>query len=210
MKESDHRRGSINCPFSPYRIVRGILWCLVVVLMVGTAQPYPCQARSGSARMANIIVTNSADDLLLYFTVKDAFPEKIKSTIESGVPATFSFFTKLYRIRRFWPDKLIADQVVTHTLKYDNLRKEFLIDRSWDDATQPLSTRSFEEAKRLMVDIDNLVVAPLQILDKGKRYQVRVKAKLSQLTLPFYLHYVLFFVSLWDFETDWYTVDFIY
>ena len=160
--------------------------------------------------MANIIVTNSADDLLLYFTVKDAFPEKIKSTIESGVPATFSFFTKLYRIRRFWPDKLIADQVVTHTLKYDNLRKEFLIDRSWDDATQPLSTRSFEEAKRLMVDIDNLVVAPLQILDKGKRYQVRVKAKLSQLTLPFYLHYVLFFVSLWDFETDWYTVDFIY
>jgi hypothetical protein len=28
--------------------------------------------------------------------------------------------------------------------------------------------------------------------------------------LPFYLHYVLFFLSFWDFETDWYTVDFIY
>jgi len=36
------------------------------------------------------------------------------------------------------------------------------------------------------------------------------KAELNKLTLPFHLHYVLFFVSLWDFETDWYTIDFVY
>jgi len=28
--------------------------------------------------------------------------------------------------------------------------------------------------------------------------------------LPFYLDYVLFFLSLWDFETDWYSVVFKY
>jgi len=39
---------------------------------------------------------------------------------------------------------------------------------------------------------------------------LRVKAELEKVRLPLYLHYVLFFVSLWDFETDWYTVDFIY
>jgi hypothetical protein len=35
-------------------------------------------------------------------------------------------------------------------------------------------------------------------------------AQLDKIRLPFYLHYVLFFVSLWDFETDWYAVDFRY
>lgn len=187
-----------------------LIRCVVAVLVAGLAMPSLSWSDGGSARLTNIIVTNSSDNLLLYLTVKDAFPEKIQSTIESGVPATFSFFVKLYSVRRFWPDKLITDQIVTHSIKYDNLRKEYLVDRSWDDTTQPLSTRSFEEAKKLMADIDNLAVAPLQILDKEKRYQIRVKAKLSKLTLPFYLHYVLFFVSLWDFETDWYAVDFIY
>jgi hypothetical protein len=33
---------------------------------------------------------------------------------------------------------------------------------------------------------------------------------MSKTTLPWKMHYVLFFVSLWDFETDWYTIDFIF
>jgi hypothetical protein len=61
-----------------------------------------------------------------------------------------------------------------------------------------------------MAEIDSLKVIDLNQLQKGTRYQIRTKAQLSKLTLPFYLHYVLFFVSLWDFETDWYTIDFIY
>jgi hypothetical protein len=47
-------------------------------------------------------------------------------------------------------------------------------------------------------------------LEKGQQYQLRTKAEVGKQTLPFYLHYVLFFVSLGDIETDWYTIDFIY
>jgi len=61
-----------------------------------------------------------------------------------------------------------------------------------------------------MTEIDGLKVVPLSNLEKDKRYQLRAKAELSKRTLPFYLHYVLFFVSLWDFETDWYAIDFTY
>jgi hypothetical protein len=61
-----------------------------------------------------------------------------------------------------------------------------------------------------MVDVDGLKIVPLSRLEKGRQYQVQAKAQLSKLTLPLYLHYVFFFVSLWDFETDWYTIDFIY
>jgi hypothetical protein len=61
-----------------------------------------------------------------------------------------------------------------------------------------------------MTTIDSLKIVPLQQLVKGSQYQIRTKAELSKLKLPFYLHHVLFFLSLWDFRTDWYTIDFIF
>lgn len=161
------------------------------------------------ATLTNIIVTNTRDDLLVYLTVEGAFREKMKTAIISGVPATFSFFITLHRARNLWLDKKIADITITHTIKYDNLKKEFIIKRSWEN-DKPQVTQSFSKAQKLMADIDNLKIIPLERLEKGGQYQIRAKAELSKLTLPFYLHYILFFVSLWDFETDWYTIDFIY
>ncbi|MDP2645093.1 MAG: DUF4390 domain-containing protein [Desulfobacterales bacterium] len=164
---------------------------------------------SRGAGLENIVVTNTRDDLLLYLNVSGAFTEKIKKAILSGVPTTFSFYITLYRARNMWFDKNIADLKITHRIKYNSLKKEFSINRSW--ATEPSSvTTSLEQAKKLMTDIDSLKIIPLSRLEKGMQYQIRAKAELSKQTLPLYLHYLLFFVSLWDFETDWYTVDFIY
>jgi hypothetical protein len=161
------------------------------------------------ARLANIIVTNTRDDLLLYLNVEGAFREKMKKAVLSGVPTTFSFFVYLYKVRNLWIDKKVADLTVTHTIKYDNLKKEFTIKRSWKNG-EPLITQSFEEAQKLMSEIDSLKIVSLNRLKKGEHYQIRAKAELNKVILPFYLHYVFIFVSLWDFETDLYTIDFIY
>ena len=161
------------------------------------------------ASLTDIIVTNTRDDLLVYLAVEGAFREKMKTAVLSGVPTTFSFFISLYKERNLWFDKKIADIKVTHTLKYNNLKKEFIVKRAWE-STDPIITQSFEEAQKLMAEIDSLKIISLEALEKGGHYQIRAKAELSKLTLPYYLHYVLFFVSLWDFETDVYTIDFIY
>ena len=113
------------------------------------------------------------------------------------------------RVQNFWFDKDIADIEVTHTIKYDNLKKEFTVERSWKE-DNPEVTKSFKEAKKWMTEIKSLKIIPLNRLEKNEQYQLRVKAEVSKKTLPLYLHYILFFVSLWDFETDWYAIDFIY
>jgi hypothetical protein len=173
--------------------------CILLTLQpVGFAQ---------EAGLTNIIVTNTRDDLLVYLNVEGAFSEKIREAILSGVPVSFSFFITLNRVRNLWMDKQIADITITHRIKYDSLKKEFTVTRSWENG-KPVVTPSFEEARNLMAEVDSLKVVPLGELEKGKHYQMRAKAELSKLTLPFYLHYVFFFVSLWDFETDWYTIDF--
>jgi hypothetical protein len=161
------------------------------------------------ARLTNITVSNTRDDLLLYLNVEGAFREEMKKAILSGVPATFSFFAGLNRVKNFWFDGEIADIEVTHTIEYDNLKKEFTVSRSWEGNNIRV-TKSFTEAQKLMTEISSLKIIPLNKLEKGMQYQLRVKAEFSKKTLPLYLHYVLFFVSLWDFETDWYTIDFIY
>lgn len=161
------------------------------------------------ATLTNITVSNTREDLLLFLNLKGAFREEMKKAILSGVPSTFSFFAKLNRVRSFWFDKDIADLEVTHTIIYDNLKKEFTVTRSWKE-NNPEVTESFNEAKKWMTEIDSLKIIPLNRLEKGEQYQLRVKAEVSKKTLPLYLHYILFFVSLWDFETDWYTIDFTF
>jgi hypothetical protein len=161
------------------------------------------------AQLTHIIITNTRDDLLLYMNVEGAFREKMNTAIFSGVPASFSFIINLYQVKKMWKDKKIAARKITSTIKYDTLKKEFLIHRSWKNSG-PVVVKSFQEAQKLMTEISSLKIIPLARLEKGQQYQIRTKAELSKLTLPFYLHYILFFVSLWDFETDWYTIDFIY
>lgn len=161
------------------------------------------------AKLMNIVVTNNRDDLLLYLGASGAFREKTKKAILSGVPTTFTFFIALNQNRTYWFNKALVDIKVTHTIRYDNLKKVFEVRRSWDNANV-ISTSSFEEAQKLMVEIDSLKIVALETLEKGRNYQIRAKAKLSRLTLPLHLHRVLFFLSFWDFETDWYTIDFTF
>jgi len=182
-----------------------IIWALVVVLVVvshgvGFAQ---------EASLTNITVSNIRDDLLLYLNLEGAFSEKLKKAILSGVPATFSFLAKLNSVRNMWFDRAIANITVTHTIKYDNLKKEFLVRRSWRN-NEPEVTKSFSEAQKWMTEVNSLKIIPLGQLEKGQLYQLRTKAEVVKQSLPYYLHYVLFFVSFWDIETDWYTIDFIY
>lgn len=181
----------------------------VFLLIVGLLLIAPQAGYAQDATLTNITVSNTQDDLLLFLNLEGAFREEMKQAILSGAPSTFSFFAKLNRVRSLWFDKDIADLEVTHTIVYDNLKKEFTVTRSWKD-DNPEVTKSFDEAKRWMTEIDSLKIIPLNRLERGEQYQLRVKAEVSKKTLPLYLHYILFFVSLWDFETDWYTIDFTF
>jgi len=191
----------MNMPLSAKRKKLALVICFLLVINTS--------AFAEDARLTNITVSNTRDDLLLYLNVEGAFREEMKKAILSGVPATFSFFASLKRVENFWFDGTIADIEVTHTIKYDNLKKEFSIHRFWEGDDHKV-TKSFAQAQQLMTEIHSLKIIPLSRLEKGRQYQLRVKAEFSKKTLPFYLHYVLFFVSLWDFETDWYAIDFIY
>ncbi len=178
-----------------------VLSCLLVMFSsTGTAK---------DVRLEDFAVTNNRDDLFVFLKVKGAFKKEMEEAVLNGIPTTFSFFISLEKERPFWFDKKIASKKVNHTIKYNNLKNEFAVRRSWG-GKKPVTTESFEKAKELMSEIKSLKLAPLDKLQKGKSYQVKAKAELNKVTLPFNLHYIFFFTALWDFETDWHTFEFEY
>ncbi|MGE5255474.1 MAG: DUF4390 domain-containing protein [Hyphomicrobiales bacterium] len=159
--------------------------------------------------LSDITVSNTHDDLLLHLKLEGAFREKIKRQILDGTATSFAFIIQLAQVHDLWFDHRIADLRVVHTIKYDNARKEFIVRRSWKNNEAEITT-SFEEAQQWMNQIDDLKITPLGLMERGTQYQLRAKAEASKKNLPFHLHYILFFISFWDEETDWYIIDFTY
>ncbi len=183
---------------------------LIIALCIALSVLLPAMALAkDNAVIENIKLTNTRDHLLTYFDVKKAFTPKINQAILNGIPTTFSFYVSLYKTQGSWFDKKIADIEIKSTLKYNSLKKEFSILRPWKNKDAVI-VQSLEKTKPLMTQIDNLKILPLNQLVKGEKYQLRIKAKLDKVTLPLSMHTVLFFVSFWDFETNWYLINFTY
>lgn len=166
-------------------------------------------ARASEAALTDIMVTNTGGHPLLSFSITNCFTEDMKKAIENGINTTFTFFIKLYEINEFWWDKKIAVLKVSHDIRYDNLKKVYMV-RLSERNNEWIVVQDFQEAKELASKIVRLKIVEPHRLCKDSRYRVRMMAELDKITLPFYLHYVFFFLSLWDFETDWHTVDFKY
>ena len=164
---------------------------------------------SKQAQISDIIVTNNQDYLLVYFYTKGCFTPEMNKAILNGIPTTFTFLIELFKPRAYWPSKHVAALKVHHTIRYDSLREEFSVVLS-ERGNQTFTVKDFTKAQEMMSDVSNVQVMALQSLEKNNQYQLRIKAELNKVRLPLYLHYILFFLSLWDFETDWYVVDFIY
>ena len=185
---------------------RQLIFALMVIVLFSIV---PEISSAKEARLSDIIVTNTRDHLLTYFNVKDCFTEEMDQAIMNGISTKFTFFVKLYEIRSSWFDRKIADIRLTHTIEYNTLKNEFNLILP-EQNKKKVKTKDFDGAKELMADVVALKVIRLNKLRKGAFYQIRMKAELDKIELPFYLNYVLFFLSLWDFETDWYSVAFRY
>lgn len=185
---------------------------LAAAALIALALAFATPAVGEEAVLQDITVTNAKDHLVVFFEIEGCFTQEMEEAILKGIPTTFTYLFALNRVRSWWPDKELAEFDFTRTVKFDSLKGEFTITSEGINGGKPTVTtvKDFAKAKGLMARLEEFPLVPLKKLEKGEDYQLRIKAELEKVRLPLYLHYVFFFVSLWDFETDWYTVDFKY
>lgn len=185
-----------------YKTVR---WTFVALLVVLTGMCAPTNAAAEDAVIDGFSVTNDNGVLTLEFYVKNCFNQKMEEAIKAGVPTTFNFLVKVYKKRSVFWNRKLANHRFTHTVVYDNIQKDYRV--TLEEAGEELRAKTLEEAKELMARVANFGVIEEQLLTEG-RYRIAVKAELDPVRLPLRMEFVLFFVSLWDFDTDWYEHDF--
>ena len=179
------------------RISLRLFRLIFLILFLLTSQTF-----ASGAELTNIVVKNDREGLLIDLTIQGVFTNEMKKALLSGIPVSFTFIIILYKVNDFWFNEKVASITTSHKIQFDALKNEYRITRSWEK-TGPLVANYFDKACLLMSEIDSLKITPFNRLKKGEHYQLRVKSELNEKKFPFA-------GFPWEFETDWYTINFIY
>jgi len=188
---------------SPKKI---IAWITLLSLFL------PSLALAKDTFIKNILISNSYNNLHIRFLLANSFNQKMEEAIETGIPTTFKYYINLYQQRSFWSDKLITATTLSRTLKYDNLKKEYMVTtkNSNENGGSSLVLPTLSEAKKIMNTVEISSFYPMWKLERNKTYYFKIKADSKGVEPPLYLHYLLFFLKWMNFETDWFVEEFKY
>jgi hypothetical protein len=178
---------------------------IFIISLLSFISPPPLHAEKAGI---DLLITNNVTHVLIFARVTNCFTKEMEAAILAGVPTTFTFLVDLYQEHTRWLDKKLASLTVRHTIKYDNVKRIFYVYSDRDK--EPSLFQDFEGAKRAMADLNGFPVAPIKALKRNEYYYIKIKAKLDKIRLPLHMEYVFFFVSLWDFETEWHREGFFY
>ena len=185
---------------------------LIVIALLIFQLVYSTSAFAGDAYIRKVVVTNSNDDLVVFFNLDGAFTKSIVDAINNGIPTTFTFLIRLDTVKNAWFDSSVSNIKIYRTIKYDSLKKQYVVTQTMNGENEEelKKTQDFSEAKKAINEFKNIFVVGTHKLLKDTKYVINIKAELEKLKLPFYLEYILFFVSIWDFETSWYVEEFTF
>jgi hypothetical protein len=166
------------------------------------------QKEEKEPRIDEIVISVTNDHVLLFATVTHCFTDEMLEGVRNGIPLTFRFDIRLNKVHDNWFDTELVEHKINHTLSYNPIKEEYQV--AFAEKDRPEVTRSLKEAKNMMADINGLKLYPLKEMDVSSPYSLKIKATLVENTFPLSMHSIIPFTSLWNFETDWRTVEFTY
>ncbi len=181
------------------------LLALIILLHSVHAQA----SKDEDAHFSDLIITTSKTHLLLFGLINNGITEEMLQGLHNGIPIQFTFLVELNKTEKNWPDLQLVSMQFHHRLTYDTLQENYRVER--DEKTQ--KSESFPElsdALKAMREINGLLVVELSRLIPDSSYSLRLKAILYEKKLPLKLNYIIPFVSWWNIETDWHTIEFTY
>ncbi|XOF35333.1 MAG: DUF4390 domain-containing protein [Candidatus Electrothrix sp. YB6] len=182
--------------------------CLSVLLLSAVLLFSSSAAAEDEPVIDDIVITPFGGKLLLFAEVKNCFTEEMLEGVRNGIPITFRFDIRLDRVRDNWFDAGLAKHKINHTLSYDPIKEEYQV--AFAEKDRPEVTRSLQEAKQMMAELNGIELCPLEKMAAGSLYSFSMKATLVETTFPLGIHSLIPFTALWNFETDWRVIEFSY
>jgi hypothetical protein len=123
--------------------------------------------------------------------------------LRKGLAKDLYYYLVLKQRQRNWFDEEIVAVTVKHSIKYDLLKREYVVISRLPSGTTQTIVPDFKSARDLVSRVDHVPVADVRRLKRGKNYLVSVKAEMKAPQLPLYLDYFLFFIPFLEIDTEW-------
>lgn len=184
-----------------------LLFFPVLLLIFNT----PCLGEQVTRKVTikDLTATTSATHLIVFATLENSFTSEMIEILHSGIPLKFTFFIELYKTEKNWPDEQITAFSFNHIMTFDTLKENYRVTlEENNNKVQPF--RSLFEAQKVVNEINGVKVVELSQLIPDNLYKFKIRTELYQKTLPMSLHNILPFLSWWNVETEWHTIEFKY
>jgi hypothetical protein len=136
-------------------------------------------------------------DLLVSLGVGAAFDRPdLKEAIMSTRPVSITFTVELQKQRTMWTFKTVARRKLVHTVRYDNLTRQFALETTLDGkmADQRV-VETWDEMVLYLSEVADLKVTSVANMDPANTYTVRAQIHL--------LNDFTLWIIPWDVQTPW-------
>jgi hypothetical protein len=132
--------------------------------------------------------------------------EAVRRGLVEGVPLTLEVDLDIERVRQLLPDSRVAELTQRYRLQYNAVSARYILRN--ENSGQQESLGTVDEAIAHLSEVHSLPALDKALIAADRRYEGRVKARIDFGTVPFTLRLLMFWVSDWHRESDWYAWTF--
>ncbi len=199
---SRHRRTVI----APASLGLPGLWGrLLVALMLSAPAAAPASAEGLEGRLEVRSADLELKDGVYHLNARLELPvsDAVRRGLADGVPLTLELDLDIERVRQLLPNSRVAELTQRYRLQYNAVSARYILRN--DNSGQQESLGTINAALEQLSEVHNLPVLDKTLVTADRRYEANVRAKVDYGTVPFSLRVLMFWVSEWHRDSDWYT-----
>ena len=132
--------------------------------------------------------------------------EAVRRGLTEGVPLALKVDLEIERVRQLLPNSRVAELTQRYHLQYNAVTARYILRN--DNSGQQESIGTLDEAIEHLSEVHSLPALDKTLIAPDRRYEANVRAKIDFGTVPFTLRLLMFWVSDWHRESDWYAWTF--
>jgi hypothetical protein len=132
--------------------------------------------------------------------------DAVRRGLAEGVPLTLELDFNIKRVRQLLPNSTVAELTQRYHLQYNAVSAHYILRN--DNSGQQQALATVDAAIEQLSEVHSLPVLDKALITPDRRYEANIRAKVDFGTVPFTLRLLMFWVSDWHRESDWYAWTF--
>jgi hypothetical protein len=187
----------------PYRLV-----CFASAAFAALMLAQPLHAEGLAGRFEVRSADLELKDGVYHLNARIDLPisEAVRRGLVEGVPLTLEVDLDIERVRQLLPNSRVAELTQRYRLQYNAVSARYILRN--ENSGQQESLGTLDDAIAHLSEVHSLPALDKALIAADRRYEGRVRARVDFGTVPFTLRLLMFWVSDWHRESDWYAWTF--